>query len=96
MMRLFPVWVEGIVTFIRCRSTFFWSVGRTRIAVSRTRRAGADADAGDDGGKSPAWMRNAMRTAEVLPNATYRMLPGQTLRSRPAHVHPLVEFLKKK
>jgi len=32
-----------------------------------------------DGGKSPAWMRNAMRQlAEVVPGATYRTLPGQT------------------
>ena len=32
-----------------------------------------------DGGKSPAWMRNAMRAlAGVLPKATYRTLDGQT------------------
>jgi pimeloyl-ACP methyl ester carboxylesterase len=32
-----------------------------------------------DGGKSPAWMRNAMRAwAEVLPNAVHQTLAGQT------------------
>jgi len=32
-----------------------------------------------DGGKSPAWMRNAMRQlAEVVPGAEYRTLRGQT------------------
>jgi pimeloyl-ACP methyl ester carboxylesterase len=32
-----------------------------------------------DGGKSPAWMRNGMKAvAEVVPNAVYRTLPGQT------------------
>ena len=48
-----------------------------------------------DGGKSPAWMRNATRgLAEVLPNATYRTLPGQThMIKAGVHVQPLVEFL---
>ena len=47
-----------------------------------------------DGGKSPAWMRNAMRAlAGVLPRATYRTLPGQThMINAKAHVAPLVEF----
>jgi pimeloyl-ACP methyl ester carboxylesterase len=49
-----------------------------------------------DGGKSPAWMRNAMRgLSSVLPNATYRTLPGQThMIKAAALVQPLVEFLK--
>jgi pimeloyl-ACP methyl ester carboxylesterase len=47
-----------------------------------------------DGGKSPAWMRNAMRSlAAVLPNATYRTLEGQThMIAAKAHVGPLVDF----
>jgi pimeloyl-ACP methyl ester carboxylesterase len=49
-----------------------------------------------DGGKSPAWMRNAMRAlAGVLPNATYRTLDGQTHMVKPkALAPPLVEFLR--
>jgi len=49
-----------------------------------------------DGGKSPAWIRNSARAlAEVLPNASYRTLPGQThIVNANAHVAPLVEFLR--
>jgi pimeloyl-ACP methyl ester carboxylesterase len=49
-----------------------------------------------DGGKSPAWMRHAMRSlANVLPNADYRTLDGQThmVKAR-AHAPALVEFFK--
>lgn len=47
-----------------------------------------------DGGKSPAWMRNAARAlADALPNATYRTLPGQTHMVKPTALGPaLVEF----
>jgi hypothetical protein len=47
-----------------------------------------------DGGKSPAWMRNANRSlASVLPNARYQTLAGEThmIKAR-AHVPMLVEF----
>ncbi len=49
-----------------------------------------------DGGKSPAWMRNAMRSlSEVLPNATYRTLPGQThMVSASALTPVLTEFFR--
>jgi pimeloyl-ACP methyl ester carboxylesterase len=47
-----------------------------------------------DGGKSPTWMRNAMRAlADVLPNASHRTLDGQTHMLKPGAVAPvLVEF----
>ena len=47
-----------------------------------------------DGGKSPAWMRHAMRAlASVLSNATYRTLEGQTHMVKPKpHAPALVEF----
>lgn len=49
-----------------------------------------------DGGKSPAWMRNAAQAlAEVLPNAEYNTIPGQTHMLKPAAIAPvLVDFLK--
>jgi pimeloyl-ACP methyl ester carboxylesterase len=49
-----------------------------------------------DGGKSPAWMRNAMRSlAGVLPNATYRTVEGQTHMIKPhALAPPLIEFFR--
>jgi pimeloyl-ACP methyl ester carboxylesterase len=47
-----------------------------------------------DGGKSPAWMRNAMRSlARIVPNATYRTVAGQTHMVKPlALAPPLIEF----
>jgi pimeloyl-ACP methyl ester carboxylesterase len=47
-----------------------------------------------DGGKSPEYMRNGMRAlAAVLPNATYRTLPGQThIVNAKVVVPPIVEF----
>jgi pimeloyl-ACP methyl ester carboxylesterase len=49
-----------------------------------------------DGGKSPAWMRNATRAvASVVPNATYRTLDGQTHMVKPkALAPPLIEFFR--
>jgi pimeloyl-ACP methyl ester carboxylesterase len=46
------------------------------------------------GGKSPAWMTNATRAlADVLPDATYRTLPGQTHIVKPQVLAPaLTEF----
>jgi pimeloyl-ACP methyl ester carboxylesterase len=46
------------------------------------------------GGASPPWLRNAMRSlADVLPNARYRTLDGQTHRVEPAALAPvLTEF----
>jgi pimeloyl-ACP methyl ester carboxylesterase len=47
-----------------------------------------------DGGKSPAWIRNAARSlAGVLPNARYRTLEGQThMVKAEAHAPVLEEF----
>jgi hypothetical protein len=47
-----------------------------------------------DGGKSPAWMRNANQSlAAILPNARYRTLEGQTHLLKPKeHLPALVEF----
>lgn len=43
------------------------------------------------GSKSPAWMRNAMRTlADVLPNATHRTLEGQTHIVKPKALAPVL------
>lgn len=47
-----------------------------------------------DGGKSPTWMRNGMRSlADILPNARYRTLDGQTHMLKPQALTPaLIEF----
>jgi len=45
-----------------------------------------------DGGKSPAWIRNAARSlAGVLPNAQYRTLEGQTHMVKPEVHAPVLE-----
>jgi pimeloyl-ACP methyl ester carboxylesterase len=48
-----------------------------------------------DGGKSPEYMRNSARAlAEVLPNASYRSVPGQTHIVKAAALAPVLrEFL---
>jgi pimeloyl-ACP methyl ester carboxylesterase len=48
-----------------------------------------------DGGKSPQWMRNGVHAcADVLVNAEYRTLPGQTHMIKPAALAPAIaEFL---
>jgi len=48
------------------------------------------------GGKSPVWMRNAMRAlADVLPKAAHHTLKGQThIVKAKAHVPLLLEFFK--
>jgi len=48
------------------------------------------------GGKSPDWMRNAMQAlADVLPNARYQTLQGQTHVVKPEALAPvLVEFFE--
>jgi pimeloyl-ACP methyl ester carboxylesterase len=49
-----------------------------------------------EGGKSPQWIRHANRSlANILPNATFRTLEGQThmVKAR-AHVPVLMEFFK--
>nr|MDT0663680.1 alpha/beta hydrolase [Micromonospora sp. DSM 115978] len=46
------------------------------------------------GGKSPDWMRNAVRAlADVVPGARHRVLDGQTHLVKPKALAPvLVEF----
>jgi pimeloyl-ACP methyl ester carboxylesterase len=44
-----------------------------------------------DGGDSPPWLHNAARTlADVLPNAEYRTLEGQTHAVDPNSLGPVV------
>jgi hypothetical protein len=47
-----------------------------------------------DGGKSPAWMRNAQAAlARALPNSTTRTLPGQTHNVKTEAIAPaVIEF----
>ena len=97
MMRLLPVWSKlTAVAHTLPHDILLVKDHERGEPLCRTRWAGATMPTlVMDGEKSPAWMRNAMRAlAEVLPNATYRTLPGQThIIKAGAHVVPLVEFL---
>ena len=43
------------------------------------------------GGKSPAWMQNSMQAvAEVLPNAEYRTLEGETHMVKAKKLAPML------
>jgi pimeloyl-ACP methyl ester carboxylesterase len=96
LMRLMPVWSK------------LKAVAHTLpydIALTQDNQRGKPLPAGQwnavtaptlvvDGGKSPAWIRHAMRgLADVLPNAKLRTLEGQTHMVKPKALAPvLVEF----
>jgi pimeloyl-ACP methyl ester carboxylesterase len=96
MMRLLPVWSK-LAAVAHTLPYDFAIVGPFQRGqpLPKTRWAGATVPTlVMDGGKSPAWMRNATRElASVIPNSTYRTLPGQTHMVKPkALVPPLLEF----
>lgn len=80
MMRLMPVWskLKAVAPTLRYDFTVLRGLQQGR-PLPRTRWSTATMPTlVVDGGKSPAWMRNGNKAiADVLPNATYRTLPGQ-------------------
>jgi pimeloyl-ACP methyl ester carboxylesterase len=81
IMRLLPVW-KKLTAVAHTLPYDITIVGPNQqgqpLSAARWNRA-TMATLAVDGGKSPAYMRNGMRAlADVLPNATYRTLPGQT------------------
>lgn len=96
LMRLMPAWskLTGVAHTLPYDLTIVGPHQRG-MPLSKTRWSGATMPTlVMDGGKSPAWMRNATRAlAGVLPNATYRTLDRQTHMVKPrALTPPLVEF----
>jgi len=81
MMRLLPVWskLKAVAPTLRYDFALMAELQRGR-PLPRTRWSTATQPTlVADGGKSPTWMRNGCRAmSDVLPNATYRTLPGQT------------------
>lgn len=98
LMRLMPVWSK--LTAIAHTLPYDISIVgpfQTGQPLPAARWAGATVPTlVMDGGKSPAWMRNATRAlAQVVPNATYRTLDGQTHMVKPkALAPPLIEFFR--
>jgi pimeloyl-ACP methyl ester carboxylesterase len=81
MMRLLPVWskLTGVAPALRYDFAFMADLQRGRPLPPARWSAATLPVLVADGGKSPAWMRNGCRTlSEVLPDATYRTVPGQT------------------
>jgi pimeloyl-ACP methyl ester carboxylesterase len=81
IMRLLPVWskLKALAPSMRYDFAFMHELQRGR-PLPRTRWSTASQPTlVADGGKSPAWMRHGcQQMSEVLPNATYRTVPGQT------------------
>jgi pimeloyl-ACP methyl ester carboxylesterase len=98
VMRLMPVWkkLTAIAFTLAYDIRLIQEYSRGK-PLPRQKWAGAEMPVlVADGGKSPAWMRNAMRAwAAVIPNATYRTLPGETHMLKPGTIAPvLIEFLR--
>jgi pimeloyl-ACP methyl ester carboxylesterase len=98
LMRLMPAWPK-LTAIAHTLPYDLTIVGphQRGLPLSKTRWSGATMPTlVMDGGKSPAWMRNATRAlAGVLPNATYRTLERQTHMVKPkALTPPLVEFFR--
>lgn len=97
VMRLLPVWskLKAVAPTLRYDFTLLQGLQQGR-PLPRTRWSTATMPTlVVDGGKSPAWMRNGNKAiADVLPNATYRTLPGQNHLVKAKALAPwLREFL---
>lgn len=81
IMKVLPVWskLKALAPSLRYDFAYMAELQRGQ-PLPATRWSGATQPIMvADGGKSPEWMRNGCRTmSEVLPNATYRTVPGQT------------------
>jgi pimeloyl-ACP methyl ester carboxylesterase len=98
LMRLMPAWPK-LTAVAHTLPYDFAIVGpyQRGLPLPATRWSGATVPTlVMDGGKSPAWMRNATRAlAGIVPNATYRTLDGQTHMVKPkALAPPLIEFFR--
>jgi pimeloyl-ACP methyl ester carboxylesterase len=94
MMRVMPVWkkLTGIAHTLPYDFRVLGDTGRGRpLPTDRWATVKVPALV-MDGGKSPAYMRNgASQLAGVLPDATYRTLPGQTHLLKPDAVAPVLK-----
>lgn len=96
VMRLTPVWrkLKATAHTLPYDLRILDDYGKGRPLPAERWRTVTAATLVLDGGKSPAWMRNAMRhLTEVLPDAQRRTLPGQTHQVKASAVAPvLTEF----
>jgi len=97
VMRLTPIWkkLKPVAHTLPYDGALVSENQRGRPLTARRWQSATMPTLVADGGKSPAWMRNATKAlADALPNATYRTLPGQThMVKADAHVPVIMEFL---
>lgn len=97
LMRIMPVWskLKAVAPTLRYDFTIMRGLQQGRPLPQTRWSTATTPTLVVDGGKSPTWMRNGVRAmADVLPNATYRTLPGQTHLVKPAALAPwLRDFL---
>lgn len=96
LMRFFPAWPK-LTAVAHTLPYDFTILGDTGAGKPLPRDRWASATVPTlvmVGGKSPAWMRNAMRAlADVLPDAKHRRLEGQTHMVKPGALAPvLIEY----
>jgi pimeloyl-ACP methyl ester carboxylesterase len=96
MMSLMPMWktMKGIAHTLPYDFRILGDTGSGKPLPAGRWSAATIPTLVMDGGKSPEWMRNAMRSlAKMLPCAEYRTLEGQTHMLKAEAVAPvLVEF----
>ncbi|HEV7647134.1 MAG TPA: alpha/beta hydrolase [Actinophytocola sp.] len=81
IMRLLPVWskLKRLAPTLRYDFAYMAELQQGNPLPATRWSATTQPALVADGGKSPAWMHNGCRSlSEVLPNATYRTVPGQT------------------
>ena len=96
LMRFLPVWpkLKAVAHTLPYDFATLGDTGSGKPCLAQRWAAATVPTLVMDGGKSPAWMRHVMRElADVLPNAKYDTLDGQTHMLKPQAVAPvLVEF----
>jgi pimeloyl-ACP methyl ester carboxylesterase len=97
IMRLLPVWskLRAVAPSLRYDFAFMHELQLGRPLPPTRWSTATQPTLVADGGKSPTWMRNGVRAmADVLPNATYHTVPGQTHIVKAKALAPVLrEFL---
>ena len=98
MMRLMPVWKQltAVAHTIPYDFRILGDTGKGQPLPAQKWQSVTIPTLVADGGKSPTYMRNGMNAlANVLPNAQYRTLPGQTHMVKAEVLAPvLIEFFQ--
>jgi pimeloyl-ACP methyl ester carboxylesterase len=93
IMRVLPVWskLKRLAPTLRYDFAYMAELQQGRPLPAARWSATTQPTLVADGGKSPEWMRNGCRAlSEVLPNATYRTVPGQTHLVKAAALAPVL------